>query len=151
MPMGRPFATLEKYCDGAAVSPEGWVVGLSGLGCLAMTLEYWHNPRCSKSRQGKELLDEANATYKVRGYLEEPPTVAELDKVLTALGKEPWEIARMGEDIAKELDLESMPHVRKKWIAVMVEHPILIERPILITGDGRAALGRPPEDLKALL
>jgi arsenate reductase len=116
-----------------------------------MTLEYWHNPRCSKSRQGKELLDEANATYKVRGYLDEPPTAAELDKVLTALGKEPWEIARMGEDIAKELDLESMPHDRDKWISVMVEHPILIERPILIADDGRAALGRPPEDLKALL
>jgi arsenate reductase len=116
-----------------------------------MTLEYWHNPRCSKSRQGKELLDEANASYTVRSYLENPPTATELDAVLTALGKEPWEIARMGEDVAKELDLKSMAHDRAAWIDVMVANPILIERPILLTGDGRAALGRPPEDLEALL
>ena len=57
----------------------------------------------------------------------------------------------MGEDVAKELNLKSLPHDRAKWIAVMVANPILIERPILITDDGRAALGRPPEALKALL
>jgi len=116
-----------------------------------MTLEYWHNPRCSKSRAGKELLDAAGATYTERRYVDDAPTADELDRVLTALGKEPWDIARMGEDVAKELDLASLPHDRKKWIAVMAEHPILIERPILVTDDGRAALGRPTEDLKALL
>ena len=114
-------------------------------------MEYWHNPRCSKSRQGKELLDEANASYEVRSYLDEPPSAKELDQVLTALGKEPWEIARTGEDVAKDLDLKALPHDRKKWIDVMVANPILIERPILVTDDGRAALGRPPEDLKSLL
>ena len=116
-----------------------------------MTLEYWHNPRCSKSRQGKELLDAAGSTYKVRSYVEDPPSAKELDRVLTALAKEPWEIARMGEDIAKELDLKALPHDREQWIAVMVAHPILIERPILVSSDGRAALGRPPEALKDLL
>ena len=116
-----------------------------------MTLEYWHNPRCSKSRAGKELLDTAGATYTERRYVDDSPTAAELDRVLTALGMQPWEIVRMGEDVAKELDLASLPHDRKKWIAVMVEHPILIERPILVTSDGQAALGRPTEDLKALL
>ena len=116
-----------------------------------MTLEYWHNPRCSKSRAGKELLDAAGATYTERRYVDDAPTANELDRVLTALGKEPWEIARMGEDVAKQLDLASLPHDRKTWIDVMVEHPILIERPILVTDDGRAALGRPTEDLKALL
>jgi len=114
-------------------------------------MEYWHNPRCSKSRQGKELLDAAGSTYKVRSYLDEPPTAKELDKVLIALGKEPWDIARMGEDVAKELDLQALPHDRAEWIKVMVANPILIERPILIADDGRAALGRHPEDLKALL
>jgi arsenate reductase len=114
-------------------------------------MEYWHNPRCSKSRQGKEILDEAGAGYTVRSYLDDPPTADELDQVLTALGKEPWEIARMGEDVAKTIDLASLPHDRAQWIAVMVANPILIERPILVADDGRAALGRPPEDLKALL
>ena len=116
-----------------------------------MTLEYWHNPRCSKSRAGKELLDTAGATYAERRYVDDAPTAAELERVLTALGKEPWEIARMGEDVAKELDLANLPHERKKWIDVMVRHPILIERPILVTDDGRAALGRPTENLEALL
>ena len=116
-----------------------------------MTLEYWHNPRCSKSRQGKELLDTAGTTYTERRYVDDAPSADELDRVLTALGKEPWEIARMGEDVAKELNLEELPHDRAKWIDVMVANPILIERPILVTSDGRAALGRPPENLKALL
>ena len=115
-----------------------------------MTLEYWHNPRCSKSRQGKDLLDAAGSKYKERRYVDEPPSAKELDRVLTALGKEPWEIARMGEDVAKELDLKTLPHDRAKWIEVMVANPILIERPILVTSDGRAALGRPPEALKDL-
>ena len=114
-------------------------------------MEYWHNPRCSKSREGKEILDTAGSAYKVRSYLDDPPTAKELDEVLTALGKDPWDIARTGEDVAKQLDLTSMPHDRKKWIEVMVTNPILIERPILVTDDGRAALGRPPENLKALL
>jgi arsenate reductase len=114
-------------------------------------MEYWHNPRCSKSRAGKELLDASGTTYTERRYVDTPPTAAELDRVLIALGKEPWEIARMGEDVAKELDLASLPHDRAKWIDVMVANPILIERPILVTDDGRAALGRPPENLKALL
>jgi len=116
-----------------------------------MTLEYWHNPRCSKSRAGKELLDAAGTTYTERRYVDDAPTAVELDRVLTALGKEPWEIARMGEDVAKELDLKALPHDRAKWIEVMVANPILIERPILVTSDGRAALGRPPEALKDLL
>ena len=116
-----------------------------------MTLEYWHNPRCSKSRQGKDLLDAAGAAYTERRYVDEAPSAKELDRVLTALGKEPWEIARMGEDVAKELNLKTLPHDRAKWIEVMVANPILIERPILVTSDGRAALGRPPEALKDLL
>ena len=116
-----------------------------------MTLEYWHNPRCSKSRQGKDLLDAAGSTYTERRYVEDPPSAKELDRVLTALGKEPWEIARMGEDVAKELKLKALPHDRAKWIGVMVTNPILIERPILVTSDGRAALGRPPEALKTIL
>ena len=80
-----------------------------------------------------DLLDAAGSTYTERRYVDDPPSAKELDRVLTALGKEPWEIARMGEDVAKELDLKSLPHDRTKWIEVMVANPILIERPILIT------------------
>ena len=114
-------------------------------------LTIWHNPRCSKSRGAKDILDEAGAEYTERRYLEDPPSADELDAVLTALGKEPWEIARTGEPMAKELGLKDLPHDRGRWIEVMVANPVLIERPIVVRGDGRAVLGRPPEDVRELL
>ncbi len=114
-------------------------------------LTLWHNPRCSKSRQAKEILDAADMPYEERRYLDRPPTAAELDEVLHALGMEPWELARMGEDVAKELHLRDEPHDRARWIELMVANPVLIERPILVTADGRAILGRPPEAIQPLL
>lgn len=114
-------------------------------------MELWHNPRCSKSRSAKAILDERAVDYVERRYLENPPDAATLDRVLTALGKEPWEITRMGEDRAKDLGLEGRAHDRAEWLAVLVANPVLIERPILVSDDGRAALGRPPEAIEALL
>lgn len=114
-------------------------------------MELWHNPRCSKSRAAKAILDDRGVAYTERRYLEVPPTIAALDAVLDAAGKEPWEIARTGEPVARELGLADWPHDRARWVAAMVEHPILIERPILVTGDGRAVLGRPPEAIEAVL
>lgn len=115
-------------------------------------MQLWHNPRCSKSREAKELLDAAGADYTERRYLEDPPTAAEIDAVLVALGKDPWEIVRFGEPVARELDLKNRPREdRAGWLAVLSEHPILIERPILVTGDGRAAVGRPPAAIARLL
>jgi arsenate reductase (glutaredoxin) len=114
-------------------------------------LTIWHNQRCSKSRSAKDILEEAGVEFEERKYLEAPPTTRELDDVLTALGKEPWDIARMGEDAAKELGLKDEPHDRGRWIELLVANPILIERPIIITSDGRAVVGRPPEAVKALL
>lgn len=114
-------------------------------------LTLWHNQRCSKSRGAKEILEEAGVAFDEKRYVEDPPSAAELDAVLTALGKEPWEVARMGEDVAKELGLRDEPHDRARWIELMVANPILIERPILVTKDGRAVIGRPPEDVRELL
>ena len=71
--------------------------------------------------------------------------------MLVALGKEPWEIARMGEGVAKDLGLRDLPHDRHRWIDVMVANPILIERPIIVTADGRAVVGRPPDAVRDLL
>lgn len=114
-------------------------------------MDLWHNPRCSKSRAAKELLDSRGVTYVERRYLDDAPSAAELDRVLAALGKEPWDIARMGEPVAAELGLKEWEHDRARWIEAMVANPILIERPILVTDDGRAALGRPTEAIEALL
>lgn len=114
-------------------------------------LTIWHNQRCSKSRSAHDILTEAGVPFDERKYLEQPPTAAELDAVLTALGKEPWEIARMGEGVAKDLHLRAEPHDRARWIDLLVANPILIERPIIVTADGRAVLGRPPEAVRQLL
>ncbi len=114
-------------------------------------MDLWPNPRCSKSRQAKEILDERGVAYVERRYLDDAPTAEELDAVLTALGKEPWEIARLGEPVAAELGLKTWDHDRARWIEAMVANPILIERPILVADDGRAVLGRPPEDVTQLL
>lgn len=123
--------------------------GLYDPGMADLTI--WHNQRCSKSRAALEILTQAGVPFEERRYLEAPPSVAELEAVLTALGKEPWEIARVGEAVAKEVGLRDLPHDRARWIEVMVANPILIERPIVVTGDGRAVIGRPPDAVRALL
>jgi arsenate reductase (glutaredoxin) len=114
-------------------------------------MELWHNPRCSKSRAAKAILDEREVTYVERRYLEDPPDAALLDRVLRALGKEPWEITRMGEAPAKTLGLRDKAHERMEWIAILAANPVLIERPILIVDDQRAVVGRPPELVSELL
>jgi arsenate reductase len=114
-------------------------------------MELWHNPRCTKSRQAKAVLDERGVAYVERRYLDDAPSAEELDRVLTALDKEPWDIARLGEPVADELGLKTWEHDRAKWIDAMVANPILIERPIIVTGDGRAVVGRPPEAVRDLL
>ena len=113
-------------------------------------MELWHNPKCSKSRAAKAILDEAGVDYVERRYLDDPPDVDALDRVLVSLGKEPWDIARMGEDRARDLDLAGRPHDRAEWLAILVANPVLIERPILIAEDGRSVLGRPPEAVLGL-
>lgn len=119
-------------------------------------MELWHNPRCSKSRAAKEILDQKGATYVERRYLEDPPDAPTLEAVLDALGQEPWDITRMGEERARELGLADRPRTtaaedRRAWIEILVANPILIERPILVGDDGRAVVGRPPEAVADLL
>ena len=114
-------------------------------------MELWHNPRCAKSRAAKGLLEERGVRFRERRYLDDPPTAGELDAVLRAMGLEPWEVARLGEPVAAELGLRDWPHDRERWIAAMAGHPVLIERPILVADDGRAVVGRPPEDVLTLL
>ncbi|MEV4258688.1 ArsC/Spx/MgsR family protein [Spirillospora sp. NPDC049652] len=113
-------------------------------------MEIWHNPRCSKSRAAKAALDEAGVAYTERRYLDEPPTAEELDRTLTAIGAEPWDVARLGEPVAKELDLRNLPHDRARWIEVMVANPVLIQRPIIVT-DVAALVARDPQTVRQAL
>ncbi len=114
-------------------------------------MEIWHNPRCSKSRQTLALIEAAGVSPVVRRYLEEPPSAEELAAALAALGIGPWDLVRMGEPEAKALGLKDWPQDAERWIAAMVDHPRLIERPVVITVDGRAVVGRPPENVNAIL
>ena len=114
-------------------------------------MELWHDPRCSKSRAAKRLLDERGATYVERRYRQDPPSVEELDAVCRALGRHPWQLARTGDPAAAGLSLAELPLDRAAWLEVLAANPALIERPILVTDDGRAAIGRPPEAVIDLL
>jgi arsenate reductase len=114
-------------------------------------MEIWFNPSCSKCRMSEDLLDEAGVTYTERRYLDEPPTVEELDRVLMLLKMEPWELTRMDEPRAKELGLADAPRYRDTWLKTLADNPILVQRPIVITDDGRAVIGRPPEKIRDLL
>lgn len=110
----------------------------------------YHNPRCSKSRQTLELLRERGVEPEIIEYLKTPPTAAELDRILKLLDREPRELMRTGESEYRELGLDEPGLDRAALIQAMVDHPRLIERPILVTGK-RAALGRPPEDVLEIL
>ncbi len=112
-------------------------------------IEYWHNPRCSKSRMGLVLLEERGAEIHVRKYLEDAPSVTELRAAQALLGVSAIQMMRTGETRFKELGLsKNTPDA--DLIQAMAENPILIERPLAILND-KAAIGRPPENLLGLL
>jgi len=109
----------------------------------------WHNPRCSKSRNGIKYLDEKGMEYEIRRYLDEPPTVEELKRVLKKLGMSPRELMRTKEAIYRELGLKEVKD-EEKLIEAMAEHPKLIERPIVIRGD-KAVVARPESRIDEIL
>jgi arsenate reductase len=106
----------------------------------------YHNPRCSKSRQTLELLNERGIDADVIEYLQTPPDEHMLEHILDLLGMQPRELMRTGEPEYRELGLDDPSLDRRQLIAAMIEHPKLIQRPIVVS-NGKAALGRPPEDV----
>lgn len=116
-------------------------------------MEIWHNPRCSKSRATLGLIEEAGVDADVRRYLDDPPTAEELRRVLGLLDMQPWDLVRSGEDAYREQDMGDWPRGEDdvdRWIDAMVEHPRIIQRPVVIDGD-QAVVGRPPENVHSLL
>ncbi len=114
-----------------------------------MTVEIWHNPRCSKSRATLALLREHGIEPKVRLYLEDPPTREELEEVLALLGRKPSELVRRKEAAFRERGLDASSS-EDAILDAMVAEPRLIERPIVLAGDA-AVVGRPPENVRKLL
>lgn len=109
----------------------------------------WHNPKCSKSREALKLLEEKGERMEVFKYLETAPSRSEIEALLKKLGVSARELMRTKEDLYKELEVVNIED-ENGLIDILVEHPKLIERPILIRGD-RAVIGRPVEKVIAFL
>ena len=115
-----------------------------------MSTKIYHNPRCSKSRQTLQILKDKGIEAEVVEYLKTPPDYDELSALLEMLGLEPRDLMRKREAEYKTLNLANPGLSREQLIQAMVEHPKLIERPIVVN-NGKAALGRPPEKVLELL
>lgn len=115
-----------------------------------MTVRIYHNPRCSKSRQTLQLLRDRGLDPEIVEYLKHPPSAVVLDGLLRAMGMQPRDLMRHKEAPYKELGLDDPAMTRGELVMAMVEHPILMERPIVVNGD-KVALGRPPEAVLHIL
>ncbi|MGZ5055004.1 MAG: arsenate reductase (glutaredoxin) [Methylobacter sp.] len=115
-----------------------------------MTVKIYHNPRCGKSRQTLQLLKDQGIEPEVIEYLKTPPSAQELDDILQKLGMEPRELMRKKEAEYKENGLDDASLDRQALIQAMVNNPILIERPVVLSG-GKAVIGRPPETVLGIL
>lgn len=115
-----------------------------------MQVKIYHNPRCSKSRQTLQLLQEHGIEPKVVEYLVTPPDRNTLKKILRQLGLSPRDLMRRKENEYKENHLDDPSLTDEQLIDAMLKYPKLIERPIVVTVKG-AAIGRPPERVLEVL
>jgi arsenate reductase (glutaredoxin) len=115
-----------------------------------MAITIYHNPKCSKSRQTLELLRKQGITPDIVEYLKSPPTAEQLHEIIAQLGFSPRDLMRKKEDIYAECDLDNPFLTDAELVNLMVKHPILIERPIIVA-NGKAVIGRPPEQVLEML
>jgi arsenate reductase len=115
-----------------------------------MTVRIYHNSRCSKSRGTLELLQARGIEPEVVNYLDTPPGAEELHALLRLLGMTPRQLLRTGEAEYQDLGLADPAMGDEAIVQAMVTHPKLIERPIVVA-NGKAAIGRPPEAVLAIL
>lgn len=115
-----------------------------------MQVKIYHNPRCSKSRQTLELLRQRGIEPEIIEYLQNPPDAGTLRAIVDMLGIRPRQLLRTGEAEYQALGLDAGECDDQRIIDAMVEHPRLIERPIVVAG-GKARLGRPPERVTEII
>ncbi|MGF1765786.1 arsenate reductase (glutaredoxin) [Enterovibrio makurazakiensis] len=116
-----------------------------------MSVTIYHNSRCSKSRQTLALLTERGIEPEIVAYLDTPPTIEIIQTLLTQLGFDsPRQMMRTKEDIYKALNLGDASVTDEQLIVAMAANPKLIERPIVVA-NGKAAMGRPPENVLDIL
>jgi len=112
-------------------------------------MKIYHNPRCRKSRETLSIMETSGHSPEIVEYLKTPPSADELRSILRMLGIKAEGLIRKNEDIYKQ-SYKGKNFSEDEWIAIMIQHPKLIERPIVIKGD-EAVIGRPPERVKKLL
>ena len=115
-----------------------------------MKVTIYHNPRCSKSRQTLDLIRKRNIDADVIEYLKTPPDRATLERILALLELEPRELMRKNESVYKQEKLDDKALSREALISAMLDYPILIERPIVLS-KSKARIGRPPEKVLEIL
>lgn len=112
-------------------------------------IKIYHNPRCRKSREGLQILEESGKEFEVIKYLENVPTENELSSIIKKLGISPIQLVRKTEKIWKE-NYKGKEISDAEIIVAMLEHPKLIERPIVINNN-KAVVGRPPESILSVI
>ena len=115
-----------------------------------MSVVIWHNPKCTTSGRVLEMIRATGIEPRVVEYVKTPPTAAEIKAALKEMGLSPRELLRRRGTPYDELGLDDPGKTDAELIAAMAEHPILIERPIMVRG-ARAVVGRPPETVQEIL
>ncbi len=109
----------------------------------------YHNPRCRKSRETLELINNSGLKVEIVEYLKNPLTKSELKNLLKKLDKSPESIIRKNEAEFKE-NYKGKELNDEDYLNMLVEFPKLMERPIVVK-ENKAIIGRPPENVLALL
>ena len=112
-------------------------------------MKIYHNPRCSKSRQGLAILEDSKLKFETIKYLETPISEKEMEEIIILLGISPIDLVRKNEVIWKE-NYRGKTLTDNEIMTAMVQNPKLIERPIVIN-NGKAVIGRPPEIIRTIL
>ncbi|MGM0636521.1 MAG: arsenate reductase (glutaredoxin) [Bacteroidota bacterium] len=112
-------------------------------------LTIFHNPRCKKSREGLQILEESGKDFSIVKYLDEVPSATELKAIIKKLAISPIDLVRTKEKIWKE-NFKGKDLSDDEVVEAMIAYPKLIERPIVFD-KGKAVVGRPPENIKEIL
>ena len=112
-------------------------------------IKIYHNPRCSKSRQGKKIIESSGKEFKIVNYLENPPTAKEITELIKLLNITPIQLIRKGETVWKD-NFKGKTLSDTEIIEAMANYPKLIERPIVINNN-KAVIGRPTEIISSII
>lgn len=116
-----------------------------------LTVTIYHNPRCSKSRQTLQLLEAQNITPDIIEYMKEPPDKETIQQISLLLGIPMRDLLRTNEQVYKDAGLDDTDLTDEDLLEALSECPSLLQRPIVIVDNKKAAIGRPPESVLEIL